>query len=294
MIVLSRNLSSLDIVHPALQLACFAAIILFTMVVVHPVFLAVSFIGALAFSIYARGWRSTLRTLRWQLPLVILCALINPLFATVGSTELYRIGVRPIYLESVIYGACMGLMLVAVMLWFYNASLVLSSDKVLAVMGNTLPTIALMISMMMRLVPQFVERGILIGNTAQATSAATPRNAKDRSAARLRQVSVLMGWSMEDSLERSDAMRARGWGGSTIRSTYQRYRFSRFDQIASIFFSLLLIIVVVAIRSALSSFRFYPIISLQGWAIAIIPYTLLMGLPLAMSLIDDLRWRRVA
>ena len=49
----------------------------------------------------------------------------------------------------------MGGLFVASVLWFEAAASMLEYDKVLALLGNAAPVIALMISMCMRLIPQF-------------------------------------------------------------------------------------------------------------------------------------------
>ena len=58
-----------------------------------------------------------------------------------------------------VYGLCMGGLFVASVLWFEAAASMLGYDKVLALLGNAAPVIALMISMCMRLIPQFLRRG---------------------------------------------------------------------------------------------------------------------------------------
>jgi energy-coupling factor transport system permease protein len=289
-----RELHTFDLVHPGLQLGCVAVILVFTMAAIHPVFLVISFVAALAFSVYSRGFRATLKTLASQIPLIVLCAVINPFFASSGTSELLHIASRAIYLESVIYGACMGIMLASVMLWFYNATKVLTSDKVLAVLGRGIPTVGLMVSMTMRLVPQFVERGKLINDTAQASTAAKPLSKEEKAAARVRLVSVLMGWSMEDSLETADAMRARGWGATRKRTCYQRYRFASFDVMVSITLIVLVIITAIAVAASCLNFQFYPQISgLDVWW-GYIPYTVCMSLPLLACLVEDARWRHIS
>ena len=104
----------------------------------------------------------------WQAPLVLILAIANPLFVSAGSTELFRIGLHAVYLEALCYGLCQGLMLVNVLLAFSIAARVVSSDKVLCVLGNATPTLAFMISITMRLVPQFVRRGKAIADTQKA------------------------------------------------------------------------------------------------------------------------------
>lgn len=83
----------------------------------------------------------------------------------------------------------------------------LEYDKVLALLGNAAPVLALMISMCMRLIPQFLRRGRTVLAVQDAIDV-PGRAPADPVRSRLRASSVLMGWGMEDSLERADAMRS--------------------------------------------------------------------------------------
>ena len=56
---------SFSALHPALTFCYFAAVLLLTMLVLHPVFLALSLLGALGYCAVLRGWRSLGRTLGW-------------------------------------------------------------------------------------------------------------------------------------------------------------------------------------------------------------------------------------
>ena len=169
--------SPFDLLHPAVAVVYFSALLVLAMTAMHPVYLALAWAGALSCRAGMHGWREAAGTLRWQLPVVAVIALANCLFVGSGSTVLLRIGVRAFYAEALFYGACSGLMLCCVLLVFQNASNVLTSDKVMAVLGRRLPTVSLMVSMTMRLVPQFAQRGDEIRNTARAcTAAAGPRD----------------------------------------------------------------------------------------------------------------------
>ena len=131
--------TAFDRYHPAVAFSYFACVLAFGMAAMQPVYLALSLAAALSYSIVLRGVRATLRTALWQMPLILVMAVANPLFSAMGSTELFRIGLRAFYLESLVFGACMGAMLACVLLWFSNASRVLSSDKVMALFGNAAP-----------------------------------------------------------------------------------------------------------------------------------------------------------
>lgn len=285
------GVQALDLFHPALQFGYCAALIVFSMTVMQPIYVGVSFLGALSFSVYLRGLPAVLKNLIWQLPLVFLITFVNPLFASVGSTELFRVGTQAVYLESYLYGCCMGLMLVSVLLWFSNASRILSSDKVLALFGNSLPTIGLMISMSLRLVPQFIERGRQIHDTAQACTCSQLPSTKDKLQSYMRLISVLMAWSMEDSLETAVAMKARAWSSTVRRTSYQRYHFCSFDAGISFVLGGLVLLNAVLAGIALSHFHFYPTMSTLMLWWGYLPYAILVFLPLLYCLVDDFRWR---
>ena len=70
---------SFSALHPALTFCYFAAVLLLTMLVLHPVFLALSLLGALGYCAVLRGWRSLGRTLGWLVPFLVLMAALNAL-----------------------------------------------------------------------------------------------------------------------------------------------------------------------------------------------------------------------
>lgn len=277
--------------HPAVAFVFLACAIVISMAALQPVLVALSFLGALACSVVCRGARATAGSFVWIVPLWLVVAIANPLFSASGSTEILRIGVRAVYVESLVYGACSGGMLASVFLWFSSYAACMNSANTMALFGNVLPIVSLMVSQVMRLVPQFVARGRGIAAAQDAVSAAAPQTKRQQTAGRLRIVSVLMGWGMEDGIERSDAMRARGYDCGARRTTYKRYRFGRAD--ASV---LAAIVVLAAVAGACAAavclrFSFYP--TLSGWGAwwAYLPYALLMAVPSALRFKEWLLWR---
>ena len=160
--------------HPAVPALYMVLTLGLTMFSMQPVLIALSLAGGLAYGFATRGAARTLGALRWQLPVILIIALVNPLFSASGSTELFRIGMRAVYLESMVYGLCMGGLFVASVLWFEAAASMLEYDKVLALLGNAAPVIALMISMCMRLIPQFLRRGRTVLAVHKRTLGNTP------------------------------------------------------------------------------------------------------------------------
>lgn len=164
--------TAFDNFHPALALVYFAVALVLVMAAPHPTLLALSFVIAALYGVWLRGGRAVARSFAWQLPLLAVIVAVNPLFSSTGTTELFRIGTQAVYAEGYANAATMALLLLCVMQWFANADAVLSSDKIMGTLGGILPTISLMISMIMRLIPQFVRRGHAISNALNACTAA--------------------------------------------------------------------------------------------------------------------------
>ena len=275
--------------HPAVPALYMVLTLGLTMFSMQPVLIVLSLAGGLAYGFATRGTVRTLGALRWQLPVILIIALVNPLFSASGSTELFRIGMRAVYLESLVYGLCMGGLFVASVLWFEAAASMLEYDKVLALLGNAAPVIALMISMCMRLIPQFLRCGRTVLAVQDAIDV-PGRAPTDPVRSRLRASSVLMGWGMEDSLERADAMRSRGWGAVPRRTTYAQYWLGRRDIAALVGLALFGAVAVAVAWIATTQYSFYPQLSVPAPWPGYVVYAAWMALPCVLHAIDEKRF----
>ncbi len=279
--------------HPAVPAVYLACALCLTMFAPHPVLVCLSFAGACAYGACARGLRATSSSLRWQLPLIALMALANPLFARQGSTLLFSVLGMPVYVESLLYGATMAVMFMASVLWFQAARDMLPQDKVLSLLGNAAPVVSLMISMTMRLIPRFVRQGHVIADVQDVALSCADEGRRRLAAGRgglarrrMRQSSVLMGWAMEDSLETADAMRARGWGAVARRTTYARYRFRAMDALALSLVAAAGAVCALAAWRCASSFTFYPRVAPMGPWPVYVPYAAWMMVPAALHMYE--------
>lgn len=274
--------TAFDACHAAVPAMLFAGVAALSMLAVHPVLVMLSLSGALAFSLVARGSAATVRGLAWQLPLLVLVSLLNPFFSASGSTLLLKVGPRSVYLESLAYGATMGALLVATVLWFEDAAAVLTQDRLLALAGRRARSVPLVASMAAQLVPQMLGRARAVRAAARACTAAGPRPpARDEL---LRTSTMLLSWSLEDSLERADAMRARGWESGSPRTRYRPERFRARDAVAAAGIAALLALGAAGAWAACSSWEFYPRMSgLAPWW-CYLPFALLALLPAVAEL----------
>ena len=288
-----RDNTGFDLIHPAVALAYCGVSLAMAMCAMQPVYLALALVGALLWRACLVGPRRVLRGLLWQIPCALLVALANAVFVASGSTALLTVGTRAFYLEALAYGLCQGTMLVAVLVSFANAAEVLTSDKVMSLLGNAAPVVALMLSMTMRLIPRFVSRADESQAAVSACTAAVGNGRTSRrkkTAGALRLSTVLLGWGLEDSLETADAMRARGWGAARRRTTYRRQRFRRTDALMLAIVLLLAASSVAAAWAACKSFAFYPRLhGLAPWY-SYLPYALYLALPVILHVKEALAW----
>ncbi|MFR3273903.1 MAG: hypothetical protein ACLTQI_08945 [Slackia sp.] len=276
--------------HPAVAFVFLACVLVFSMAAMQPVYVLISFAGAFATSCVTRGFKHTVRSLLWIVPMWLVVTVANPLFSAMGSTEVARFGLFAVYAESLLYGACSGGMLASVFLWFSSYSACMNSDHSLALFGNVAPVVTLMITQVMRLVPQFLSRGRSIVMVQDAVSAAAPRTKRQKRDGRLRVVSILMAgaWKTASS---AAAMRARGYDCGARRTTYKRYRFAADDMAVVAVIALFAAVNAVLAYVACSQYRFYPTASvLVAWW-GYVPYALMMLIPVALYAKEWWLWR---
>ncbi|MBM6774172.1 energy-coupling factor transporter transmembrane component T family protein [Olsenella profusa] len=275
--------------HAVVPAVCLAGATALSMLAVQPVSVGVSLTGALAFSLVTRGARATARGLAWQLPMLALVCLANPLFSASGSTLLFKLGPRSVYAESLAYGATMGALMVAGVLWLEDAAAVLTQDRLLALAGRRARSLPLVAGMAAQLVPQLLGRARTVRSALDACTAAGPR--PGRKEGLLRTSTLLMGWALEDSLDRADAMRARGWESGCRRTCYRAERLRRADVAAVVALGALIALAAVGAWTACASWRFYPrMAGLAPWW-CYVPLVLLAVLPTLVAVAGRVRER---
>ena len=122
--------------HPLVNFLFFALVLAYSMVLMHPVCLAVSLTGALVYAGELGGRRALAGHLKFALPVLLLAAIVNPAFNHAGVTILtYLPSGNPLTLESILYGLAAGAMLCAVVLWFVCFNAVITSDKFVYLFG---------------------------------------------------------------------------------------------------------------------------------------------------------------
>ena len=217
--------------HPLVNTGYFVLVLTVSMIGIHPVTQGICLICACWYAIQLKGKAGVMLALKVGLPVMVMAALLNPLFNHAGVTMLWYLpNGNPMTLESILYGWAAGCMLATVLLWFVCVNEVLTSDKLLYLFGRVIPSLALLVSMTLRLIPRF--RVQLADITeVQRTLGRDPRTGtifkRLRNAITI--LSILITWALEDAVETADSMRSRGYG-LPGRTSFHLYRIEERDR----------------------------------------------------------------
>lgn len=225
------------------------------------------------------GWTvgavRTIRTFFYSIGAAVLCLIINPLLNHRGVTLLFYLGDTRITKEAVAYGGYMALLLLGTLFLFSCFSEVMTSEKIMTLAGSRFPSFALLFSMILRIVPKvkkdFREMTALHGNRPKVWSA-------------------LVGKLMEDSVERSMAMKNKGYGSGKRTSCYKR---NLIWQDVAVLGMVCLMAVYVVVMQWISPVhvRFFPSIRIDLYAVHDwILWIAYLGLPLWMRGKGELAW----
>ena len=276
-----------DRYHPLVNLIFYIVVIAITMCQMHAVMVLISFVGAIVYYFMQRGLEG-IKYFLMILFVMLISAFINPLFSHKGMTLLfYSFTGNPITLESIIYGIASGLIVGTMLLWFATFNRIITSDKILAVVGRIAPSVAMMLSIVFRFVPKYIAQGKRTIEVNTALGAGDRLTLKEQ----LKCFSITTTWALENSVDTADSMSARGYGVGK-RTNYNNYRIELRDIIALayIVFAGAAILVQFALNNI--SYSFYPLIKIKGSYLVYIVYIGLCMMPVLIDIREEMRWRR--
>ena len=144
--------------HPAVSFGYFMAVILLSVMLLHPVYLLLSLAGAAAYLLALQG-RRAVPLLLGMVPLFLvitaLSPLLNPLKDPQGGHVVCTLFGRYITWELLCNGAMLSAMFLAMVLWFLCYSHVMTGDKFTTLFAPLLPSLSLLLVMVLRLVPAY-------------------------------------------------------------------------------------------------------------------------------------------
>ena len=241
--------------HPALGFSFFACAIVLGMFVRNPAFLAATVVLSGLYYAVLAGRRS-LRMLAGMAVLFTVVALVNPLFNTRGDVVLFTYFDRPYTLEALAFGVQTAALLVGMLLWFSCYNIVMTSDKFTYLFGRMAPSVTLVFTMVLRLIPAYHRK---IDELAAARSGIGRSPAIGKLSQRIEEASAILSaltsWALEGGVSTADSMRSRGFGQAR-RTAYARYRFTGRDGVLLACMALLAAISVAAIAGGFASADF--------------------------------------
>lgn len=278
--------------HPGVNLAFFAAALGLTMFIQQPVYLLISMISGCAYLLYLQGKKGFYRQVGYLVPILIMMAIMNPIFNHEGVTVLWYLpNDNPITLEAICFGLASAVMMGASIVWFNCCNTVFTSDKIIYLFGRVIPALSLMISMTLRFVPRFKNFLQSVLRTQQAMH--KPENTKEKLGQALAAFSATVSWAMEQSIVSADSMKSRGYG-LFGRTAFSIYIFEKRDGVALMMLFLLCVGTVVPHLVGLMGWTYYP--SMTGdllgpvQILAYLCYGGMCNLPLIIDLMEDRKW----
>lgn len=290
------EMPTLNSAHPGAALAFFIAAIVLTVISQNPIWTAISLLCAMAFNLCIRK-REALKGMRWILPLFCALTLLNPLFNTQGQTILFTyLSGRPYTLEALAYGAQTAGMLSATLLWFSSFNEVMTTDKLTYLFGSAAPALALVLTTVMRLVPEYARKAARISEAREGVGLSHRTGTlRERAAHGASTLSALTSWALEGSIVKADSMRSRGYGcGKRTRAFSPPFGAGDIALVATI--CALAAIAIAAAASGEAAAQFVPSISIirpDALGVAGMAALATLGaLPSALALWEEVSWRR--
>ncbi len=280
--------------HPLNNFLFFAGALGFTMMLSHPLFSLGSLLLALLEFLYLQRGKSK-NILLWYGVMFLMVLIFNALLNPLGETVLvYWLNQRPITLEAMIYGAVVGMNFAAVMLWFSCYNSIMTTDKFTYLFGRFAPSITLVLTMILRLIPLLQKKTHSIVNARNCIGkSAKGDSAKDALHSGTEVLSILTSCALEDALLTADSMRSRGYVDRT-HSSYQVYGWTRRDRALFISYLVAMAITLCGIVKGAASAEYFPQICFTEQDLltitTLIAYSIFLSIPILIDLWEEFTW----
>lgn len=282
--------------HPLVNLIYYGFVIGISMFTMDPYFIGITFFGAAFYGILLRGKEALKTSLFFVVPILFFTTLVNTFFTHNGETVLFFIRNNRITEEALVFGIANAFMFSAVIIWFISFNVIMSADKLIYIFGKIAPVLGLTLSMIFRFIPLLRERFKEIRMGQQCMG----RNSEGKLIQRVRQlckeISILISWSLEASIETSDSMEARGYG-LPHRTAFHLFKFSKTDKTLIGVISILGIIATVGCAMGRTTIQYYPVVVFGTWdllkIVTFITFLTLIIIPIIYDFIGEKKWQRL-
>ena len=251
--------------------------------------------------------------------IIIVSAIINPLFSHKGGTLLFYLFTgNPVTLESIIYGLISAIIIGAMLLWFSTFNQVMGVERILGAIGKVLPNVSLLITMIMRFIPQYTRHQRKVSmvnkvnkrnygekinllnrektekeNVIEARKKQKNKKGRDKIIDSIKEgsrtFSITTTWALENSIYTADSMKARGFGTGR-RTNYSNYKFQKRDYLLMGWLVILWLVVVFSLEREKVYTYYYPFIQVKNNVVVYLIYGLLCLTPVLINVKEEIRW----
>ena len=247
--------------HPITNMVFFLGAILMGMFFIHPAFVALSILISVTYLLTLKKTKA-FKELLYMLFLFVLLSVINPVFDRLGATVLFELFGRPYTLEALIYGMSLGGMAIAVLCWFACYNAIMTSDKFIYIFGRIMPSISMILSMILRLIPNFAQKTRQISDARSSIGLArdTSANRKEKMRNGALVLSALAGWALEGGIITADSMQSRGYGTGK-RTSFAKHRFDARNNILLVFMGVLIVLIIFCAVNGSTKAEYVPYVT---------------------------------
>ncbi len=250
-----------------------------SMFIRNPIYISISFIAGFSLLLIIKPKRIVSILLSFMI-LFITFTLLSPLFSVLHFHSLHQIIQDAYTMQNMSFAFVNAGLLLSVICWCVNYQECISSDKVMFVFGKILPIFSLLITMINRLIPNYIYKYkmILQARLGIGKQSATKRFYKIKEGALM--MSSLTSIAFEDALIQADSMKGRGWG-SKKRTYFKNTRMNLEDKKLGLLIIVLLLVCIGLLLQAQTGFIMYCSYS---------AYTLYATLPLFIIIWEEIVW----
>ena len=298
--------TSFSRLHPLAPSVLFGCEVVFAALSFQPLCAFISFVGAQLCVAQLFDIKHAVKQLAWCTPLVVIMALINPFFSASGSTVLLSFGHSQLYLESLVYGATSGLVLVSTMSWLECLFALLSPLELLQRSSIRFPGLQLVVSLSIQLMPQLLRdlattRHIQAANTAAHIGVSRSQTAQPQGILQGARKSVIQSVlsihtvcmsALEKSINTFQSIVSRGWGMTRQRSRWNTEVMDSYDTITSLVFGCLGAVALVSLYTLIQAWQFYPTMPALEVSLWYLGPVLFAVLPVIFVRVDSILWER--
>ena len=282
-----------DKIHPIVEFLYFLIVIVVTAFTLNPIIACASFIFAVIFCAIYVGVKNVLKSLACALPLMIVVALVNPLFVHKGETILFFLNDNPVTKEAIVYGVVSSVTIAAVYYWCKAYNQIVTSDKFIYLFGRVSPKLSLLLSLTIAFVPKLKRKYREIDEAQKTLGIYSSGGFVDKIASKFRVLSALLTDSLESSVMTADSMHARGYG-LRGRTSFSPFVFGKSDAVSLVAVLLSGVVSIVLLALGIGSFVYYPTMSAFSFGAADIALygltAFVFALPSILELEEEMRW----